>query len=152
MSKVHYFSNKAVNPQDTSFTAYESFDPILLYASPYYMTPSTFIEHLGLRDDSEKQTQKRLLEKMMSADEESGIYEERREEAFNVDSKPSHYSKGIDTFARMEANCTPEECLAFAKGNIDKYNWREKGQDKEDFEKIIAYANWALKLLKQYAE
>lgn len=62
--------------------------------------------------------------------------------------KPSHYSKGIDTFARMEANCTKEECLAFAKGNIDKYNWRTKGQDLEDFDKIIAYAEWAKKLLK----
>lgn len=62
--------------------------------------------------------------------------------------KPSHYAKGIDTFARMEANCTKEECLAFAKGNIDKYNWRTKGQDMEDFDKIIAYAEWAKKMLK----
>lgn len=62
--------------------------------------------------------------------------------------KPSHYAKGIDTFERMEANCTKEECLAFAKGNIDKYNWRTKGQDLEDFDKIIAYAEWAKKMLK----
>lgn len=62
--------------------------------------------------------------------------------------KPPHYAKGIDTFARMEANCTKEECLAFAKGNIDKYNWRTKGQDLEDFDKIIAYAEWAKKMLK----
>lgn len=65
-----------------------------------------------------------------------------------VDTKPAHYAKGIDTFARMEANCTKEECLAFAKGNIDKYNWRTKGQDLEDFDKIIAYAEWAKKMLK----
>lgn len=65
-----------------------------------------------------------------------------------VDKKPPHYAKGIDTFARMEANCTKEECLAFAKGNIDKYNWRTKGQDLEDFDKIIAYAEWAKKMLK----
>ena len=62
-----------------------------------------------------------------------------------VELKPKHYAKGIDTFSRMEANCTIEERLSFAKGNIDKYTWREKGQDKEDFEKIIVYANWALK-------
>lgn len=62
-------------------------------------------------------------------------------------SKPEHYSKGIDTFKRMEVNCTKEECLAFAKGNIDKYNWRTKGQDLEDFKKIISYAEWAIKLL-----
>lgn len=65
-----------------------------------------------------------------------------------VTEKPQHYSKGIDTFARMEANCTKEECLAFAKGNIDKYNFRTKGQDLEDYKKIISYANWAIKLLK----
>lgn len=52
--------------------------------------------------------------------------------------KPQHYSKGIDTFARMEANCTKEECLAFAKGNIDKYNFRTKGQDLEDYKKIVS--------------
>ena len=63
--------------------------------------------------------------------------------------KPEHYSHGIDTFSRMEANCTKEECLAFAKGNIDKYNFRKKGQDLEDFKKIIAYAEWAIKLLNK---
>ena len=72
--------------------------------------------------------------------------EEEGADDFKV--KPSHYAKGIDTFARMEANCTKEECLAFAKGNIDKYNWRTKGQDLEDFDKIIAYAEWAKKMLK----
>ena len=63
--------------------------------------------------------------------------------------KPKHYSKGIDTFERMEANCTKEECLAFAKGNIDKYNFRTKGQDLEDFDKIIAYAEWAKSILNK---
>lgn len=63
--------------------------------------------------------------------------------------KPTHYSKGIDTFARMEANCTKEECLAFIKGNIDKYNWRDKGQDLEDFDKIISYAKWAKSILNK---
>lgn len=63
--------------------------------------------------------------------------------------KPQHYAKGIDTFERMEANCTKKECLAFVKGNIDKYNWRDKGQDLEDYKKIIAYAQWAIKLLEK---
>lgn len=67
--------------------------------------------------------------------------------------KPSHYAKqGIDTFKRMEANCTVEERLSFAKGNIDKYNWREKGQDVEDFEKIIVYAKWAIQQLDNEKE
>lgn len=69
-------------------------------------------------------------------------------EAPNED-KPQHYADGIDTFERMEANCTTEECLAFAKGNIDKYNFRKKGQDLEDYKKIISYANWAIKLLNK---
>lgn len=78
-------------------------------------------------------------------DERNAMYESG---ADDFKKKPAHYSKGIDTFARMEANCTKEECLAFAKGNIDKYNWRTKGQDLEDFDKIIAYAEWAKKMLK----
>lgn len=61
--------------------------------------------------------------------------------------KPIQYQIGIDTFQRAEANMTKEEILACARFNIDKYNWRKKGQTKEDFEKIIAYANWALKNL-----
>ena len=63
--------------------------------------------------------------------------------------KPKQYAKGIDTFERMEANCTLDQCLAFAKGNIDKYNWREKGQDLEDLNKIIAYAEWSKKLIEK---
>jgi hypothetical protein len=62
-------------------------------------------------------------------------------------SKPKQYEIGIDTFARAEANLTKEEILAICKFNIDKYTWRQKGQDKEDFKKIIDYANWALKNL-----
>ncbi len=82
-------------------------------------------------------------------------YRNQKGEIFGVDklnydevgtfAKPKHYSKGIDTFERMEKNCNLSERLAFVKGNIDKYNWRDKGQDREDFEKIINYAQWALK-------
>ena len=61
--------------------------------------------------------------------------------------KPIQYQIGIDTFERAEANMIKEEILACVRFNIDKYNWREKGQDKEDLEKIIAYANWGLKQL-----
>jgi len=62
--------------------------------------------------------------------------------------KPVQYQIGIDTFERMESNCTLEERLAFVRGNLDKYCWRKKGQDKEDFEKIINYAQWAIKQLE----
>ena len=64
-------------------------------------------------------------------------------------SKPKQYDIGIDTFQRMEANCSKEEILAFCKGNIDKYNWRKKDQDLQDFEKIIEYAKFAIKQFKK---
>ncbi len=63
------------------------------------------------------------------------------------ETKPEQYQIGIDTFERAEANLSKEEILAICKFNIDKYNWRKKDQDKEDFKKIIDYANWAIKNL-----
>jgi hypothetical protein len=65
----------------------------------------------------------------------------------NCKSRPKQYEIGIDTFERAEANLNKEEILAICKFNIDKYNWRKKDQDKEDFKKIIDYANWAIKNL-----
>jgi hypothetical protein len=61
--------------------------------------------------------------------------------------KPKQYSQGIDTFDRMWVNMDRKELLACVKFNIDKYNIRDKGQDKEDFKKIIAYAKFGLKIL-----
>jgi len=61
--------------------------------------------------------------------------------------KPEQYQIGIDTFERAEANLSKEEILAICKFNIDKYCWRKKDQDKDDFKKIIDYANWAIKNL-----
>lgn len=58
--------------------------------------------------------------------------------------KPKQYNIGIDTFERAKANLTKEELLACCRFNIDKYTWRKKDQDKSDFEKIIAYANYAI--------
>ena len=75
--------------------------------------------------------------------DEAIVYTYKREKPET--NKPKQYQVGIDTFQRMESNCNLKERLAFAKGNIDKYNWREKGQDKEDFIKIINYAKWAIK-------
>jgi len=62
---------------------------------------------------------------------------------------PTQYDITIDTFKRAESNMTLPERMSCVKFNIDKYNWRNKGQDKEDLEKIIAYANWGLKQLKK---
>ena len=62
--------------------------------------------------------------------------------------KPIQYQIGIDTFQRAKANLTKDELIACIKFNIDKYNWRKKGQDVEDFKKIIDYANFAIEVLK----
>ena len=58
--------------------------------------------------------------------------------------KPSQYQIGIDTFERMRANATYEEAMGFIRWNIDKYNTRQKGQDEDDYKKIISYAQEAL--------
>ena len=63
--------------------------------------------------------------------------------------KPEQYQIGIDTFTRAEANMNFEELMACCRFNIDKYNWRVKGQDLEDFKKIIAYAKFAIKQLEK---
>jgi hypothetical protein len=65
-----------------------------------------------------------------------------------ISEKPEQYQIGIDTFERAEKNMTLDERLACARFNIDKYCWRKKGQDKQDFEKIINYAQWAIKQLE----
>lgn len=131
MSKVYYFSNKAVNPQDTAFTAHEYFDPIL-DGAVYFMTPDTFIEHLGLSNDSEKQTQKRLLEKMMDADEDSGIYEE--DDPVN---SPSHYAGKIEVIEFIE-----DKELGFHLGNSVKYISRAGKKDPRKTEEDLKKAIW----------
>lgn len=70
----------------------------------------------------------------------------------SLEEKPPQYRIGIDTFERMEKNATLEERLAFARGNIDKYNWRKKGEDEKDLEKLIIYAKWALKQIRENGE
>lgn len=63
--------------------------------------------------------------------------------------KPKQYQIGIDTFTRAESNLYKEEIIAICKFNIDKYCWRKKDQDLEDFKKIIDYANFAIKQLNE---
>ena len=65
-----------------------------------------------------------------------------------INQKPIQYQIRIDTFQRAKANLTKDELIACIKFNIDKYNWRKKGQDIEDFKKIIDYANFAIEVLK----
>jgi len=62
--------------------------------------------------------------------------------------RPKHYSEN-DPFKIMEDNCTFEEIMGAAKLNVVKYALRKKNQDKEDWKKIIHYAEWAL---KQYTD
>ena len=66
--------------------------------------------------------------------------------------KPVQYQIGIDTFDRARANMTPEEILACCRFNIDKYCWRKKDQTLSDFEKIIAYANFAIETMEKANE
>ena len=65
-----------------------------------------------------------------------------------IQNRPFQYDLGIDTFQRAESNLTKDEILAVCKFNIDKYCWRVKNQDLEDFKKIIDYANFAIKQLE----
>ena len=108
------------------------------------ITYEKFMELFG----SEESNFKNLVE-VLNEELTEEAYKETEYEVKYIAEKPQHYAKGIDTFARMEANCTTEECLAFAKGNIDKYNFRTKGQDLEDYKKIVSYANWAISLLNK---
>lgn len=62
---------------------------------------------------------------------------------------PKHYNKKNDPFKIMEDNCTLEEIKGAIKLNILKYALRSKGQDYEDYHKIIAYAEWGIKLMKE---
>ena len=77
----------------------------------------------------------------LSESTESKAYE-KQSEAFE---KPKQYQIGIDTFKRSESNQTLSERLAVARFLIDKYTWRKKDQEREDFVKIADYANWAVK-------
>ena len=73
---------------------------------------------------------------------------EKEECETDISRKPIQYQIGIDTFQRAKANLTKDELIAYIKFNIDKYNWRKKGQDIEDFKKIIDYANFAIEVLR----
>ena len=63
--------------------------------------------------------------------------------------RPEHYVKGKDSFAWAEDKFSTDICCAIAAFNIHKYNDRDKGQDYDDFGKIIDYANWARDLMEK---
>ena len=63
--------------------------------------------------------------------------------------KPLQYQIGIDTFERSKANQMAETRVEIAKFMIDKYNWRNKGQDIEDFQKIKDYCDFAIEALNE---
>lgn len=61
-----------------------------------------------------------------------------------------HYKRlKIEPWDIMKADLTIEEWRGFVKGNIVKYTLRGKNQDREDADKIVAYA---LELQKTYKE
>lgn len=54
-----------------------------------------------------------------------------------------HYKEqGIDTIKRAKANLSLVEQKAICIFNIDRYLWREKGQNLDDVTKIMAYTKW----------
>lgn len=94
-------------------------------------------------------TKKRQFDKLSEGKKETSSVMIDEKPSLNLDIE-SHYEKqGIDTFKRLEANSTHEEIKGFIKGNIDKYNWRDKGQDREDYMKIIRYAEFGLRMLDE---
>lgn len=65
----------------------------------------------------------------------------------NTNSK--HYEiLAIEPWDIMEANFTPEQFVAYLKGNIIKYTLRDKGQALTDAEKIKHYAEKLIKVLE----
>src|SRR5699024_9883836 len=78
------------------------------------------------------QLQKRLLEKMMSDDEESGIYEE--EDPVN---SPSHYAGKIEVIDFIE-----DKGLGFHLGNSVKYISRAGKKDPRKTEEDLKKAIW----------
>ena len=74
---------------------------------------------------------------------------EEIQEANRQAEKPIQYQIGIDTFQRSKANQTAETRVEIAKFMIDKYNWRNKGQDVEDFQKIKDYCDFAIEALNE---
>ena len=110
------------------------------------ITYEKFMELFGYKEKSEEF--KNLVE-VLNEELTAEAYKGTEYEVKYIAEKPKQYQIGIDTFERCESNMTKEEILACVKFGIDKYTWRNKGQDLEDLEKIIAYANWGIKQLKQ---
>lgn len=112
----------------------------------FLITYEKFMELFGNKEKSEEFNN---LVEVLNEELTEEAYKETEYEVKYIAEKPKQYQIGIDTFQRCEANMTKEEILACVRFNIDKYNFRVKGQDLEDLEKIIAYANWGIKQLKQ---
>ena len=86
------------------------------------------------------------FERELKYDSETFDSMDVKTKSLNTD-KPKQYRIGIDTFERAKANMSKEELIAACKFNIDKYTWRNKGQDLADAKKIKDYADlmiWAI--------
>ena len=112
-------------------------------------TEITYEKFMKLFGNKEKSEEFNNLVEVLNEELTEEAYKETEYEVKYIAEKPKQYNIGIDTFTRCESNMTKEEILTCCKFNIDKYNWRNKGQDLEDLEKIISYANWGIKQLKK---
>jgi hypothetical protein len=63
---------------------------------------------------------------------------------------PAHYTAGsIECIDAIEAALTPEEYRGFIKGNVIKYNWRERHKGGNE---SLAKAAWYLNRLLAYGK
>lgn len=62
--------------------------------------------------------------------------------------KPKQYSKGIDTIERAKSNLSSDGILAVCVFQVDKYIWRDKGCDLEDFKKARDYIDLAIETME----
>ena len=86
----------------------------------------------------------------VSENKEAKEPQDKTEQAHRqIGNKPPQYQIGIDTFERSKANQMAETRVEIAKFMIDKYNWRNKGQDVEDFQKIKDYCDFAIEALNE---
>lgn len=64
--------------------------------------------------------------------------------------RPEHYTAGsIECIDAIQAALTPEEFRGFLKGNVFKYNWRER---KKGGKQSLEKAQWYLAKLLEVVE
>jgi hypothetical protein len=73
------------------------------------------------------------------------VLEERPEESADMVNHPPHYQSdnGIECIDAIRAALGKEGFIAYCRGNAIKYTWRDKKDNKEDYNKACWYLNRA---------